>query len=734
MIKTLNKIFLYLAIILILIIFYLSFFGINTKKFNNKINDAVLNINPKINLDLKDVNILLNPLNFSIKIKTLEPEILFEDTKLKLKHLKTNISLKSLINKNFLIDDINISTKNILLKNLISLARSFENSTELFILEKIVKEGVLIGEMNLNFDSEGKLKDDYQINGNIKNGRIGFFNKYDVKNLNLYFTIEKNKYLLNEIKTSFNEISLFFPLIEIIEKKDLFFIKGEGSIKKNNLDTEALKLIFKGLDKDLNIKDINFSSNNNFSLKLNKKFKMKDLKIESKINLKKLDFNKSLKSIKSYLPNYNDKIRLESHKISINYQKNELNIKGKGQILIEGKKDNIEYKIDKKKDDYVFELDTNLKENIFLFSALDYSKDEGVNGKLELSGLYKKNKELKFKSISLFDENKNSFIIQGLNLNKEFRITKIEKLIFDFINNNKIKNNFLLMKKNKDYSIVGKSFDATKLINELLTDNNSKSTSVFSGLNSNININIDKTYLDNTIYVNYLTGSINFKENKIDKLNLDSSFPNKKKLTLTIKKNKNNEKVTTLFSDYPKPLVSQYKFIKGFEEGVLDFSSNEKNGISNSVLKIDNFKVKEVPVLAKLLTLASLQGIADLLTGEGIRFTDLEMKFSNEKELMKIDEMYAIGPAISILLDGYIENKKLVSLRGTLVPATTINRTISSIPIIGKILVGKKSGEGIFGVSFKIKGTPKKLKTTVNPIKTLTPRFITRTLEKIKKN
>jgi len=29
---------------------------------------------------------------------------------------------------------------------------------------------------------------------------------------------------------------------------------------------------------------------------------------------------------------------------------------------------------------------------------------------------------------------------------------------------------------------------------------------------------------------------------------------------------------------------------------------------------------------------------------------------------------------------------------------------------------------------------PKDLETTVNPIKTLTPRFITRTLEKIKKN
>ena len=73
-------------------------------------------------------------------------------------------------------------------------------------------------------------------------------------------------------------------------------------------------------------------------------------------------------------------------------------------------------------------------------------------------------------------------------------------------------------------------------------------------------------------------------------------------------------------------------------------------------------------------------------------------------------------------------------MRGTLVPASTINRTIGSIPILGDILVGKKTGEGVFGVSFKIKGLPKNLETTVNPIKTLTPRFITRTLEKIKKD
>jgi len=161
--------------------------------------------------------------------------------------------------------------------------------------------------------------------------------------------------------------------------------------------------------------------------------------------------------------------------------------------------------------------------------------------------------------------------------------------------------------------------------------------------------------------------------------------------------------------------------------------SIKENKISSSLLKIYDFRLKELPALTKLLTLASLKGIADILSGEGVGFDEFEMKFENKKKLMDIKEIYAIGPAISILMEGYVQEDDLISLRGTLVPATTINKFVGSIPILGDILVGKKTGEGVFGVSFKIKGPPKDLKTTVNPIKTLTPRFITRTLEKIKK-
>ena len=220
---------------------------------------------------------------------------------------------------------------------------------------------------------------------------------------------------------------------------------------------------------------------------------------------------------------------------------------------------------------------------------------------------------------------------------------------------------------------------------------------------------------------------------EIKNADLKGLFSDYKKLKFTINSN-DNEKITTLYVDNAEPIIKRYKFIKGFEEGSLDYYSSNKNGKSISTLKVYDFKLKELPVLTKILTLASLQGIADILSGEGIRFNEFEMNFNTKKNLMTIDEIYALGPAISILMDGYVQKNELVSLRGTLVPATTINKAIGSIPVLGKILVGTKTGEGVFGVSFKIKGPPKKLETSVNPIKTLTPRFITRTLEKIKKN
>ena len=732
MIKKIVKNLLIISLILIIAVLYLSIFGVKTEKFNNRIINNILKINKNINLNLNQVNYLLNPYDFTVNIKTKNPQILLEGRKLGIKDIQTNISLKSLIKDEFAIDNLQIKTKEIKLNDVIALVREFQNSPQLFVLNTILKDGFVIANVNLNFDENGKIKENYKIEGSVKKVKLNILNKFKLQNLNFKFNATKNIYSLKRIEMKLNDIKITSPLIRVKKKKNLFFVNGQFSNDKKNFEIEELNSIYFNLFNNVDIQKIEFSSKNNFSFNINKNLKIDNFKVESIVDLNQLIIKQKHLRLKPYFPSYIEEIKIEKHKIVINYYKNKINIKGRGNISLQDKLDNLSYLIIKDNNNLSFDLKLNLTKNPLLINFLDYEKKEGSSSLISVKGIFKKNNQLKFDLINLKEKN-NEISIKGLDFNKNYKIVSLENFKINYKNNRKILNKLILKKNNSNYLIEGESFDASEIINNIM-GSDEEGSSIFEDLNSKINVKIKKIYIDDVNYINDLNGNIDFNNNKINNLKLKSTFPNKKKIILTIKTNNNSETITKLLTAYPKPLIKRYDFIKGFEEGYLNFFSSKKEGVSNSVLIIDNFKVQEVPVFAKILSLASLQGIADLLTGEGIRFTDFEMNFSNQKGVTTIDEMYAIGPAVSILMDGYIENKKLVSLRGTLVPATTINRSIASIPLLGKILIGNKTGEGIFGVSFKIKGSPKNLKTTVNPIKTLTPRFITRTLEKIKKN
>ena len=733
MIKNIIKLFGLFTILLLFLGVYLSYFGIETERFNRLIKDQISEKNKNIDVKLNKVKILLNLKSFSFNIKTIKPKILYKNDEIKLQEVTTNFSLKRFLNKNLSIDDLNILTEEVNLKDVFKILKNYNPSVQLFILENMIKDGSAIADIFLNFDEEGKIKKDYKINVSIKNGSLRILSKKNIKGINFDIQIEDNDYLLSNLDLIFEELKFYSKLIKIKRLSKNFLINGDIRNDKNDVKPEFLNLFLKGNYNDL--ENFNVSSENKFSFKVNKKFKVTNLKLKSDIELDLMKFNFALPKLREFLPNFDNLIELKKHKINLGIDQNKLIINGKGDILIGKNNEYLEYNIKKKDNNYLIKSQIQIQNSPILIKSINYEKKENVNSEISFEGMANSEKKIFFNNIS-FNENKNYFQIKDLDLNKNFKINSFKEINFDFYNNNKIQNNIKLKKNKKNYELSGKIFDASLMINNLMNskNNNKGLSTIFSNFNSNIEIKIDKMFLDKVSFINNLSGDINFINNQINELKLASNFSNKKNITLSIKTNKNNERVTTLFSSHPKPLINRYKFIKGFEEGILDFQSIKKGDISKSVLNIDNFKVKEVPVLAKLLTLASLQGIADLLTGEGIRFTDFEMFFSNKGNLMTIDEIYAIGPAISIMMSGYVESEKLISLRGTLVPARTINRTIASIPFIGNILVGKKAGEGVFGVSFKIKGPPKDLKTSVNPIKTLTPRFITRTLEKIKKN
>ena len=730
MIKKIIKLFFILGGIFALAIIYMSFIGIETNKFNKLIKQELSKDNKKLDLESKTIKILLNISNLSINIKVINPVLIYNAKRIELNQIESNFSILSFINKNFAISNLLISTKDIYFEQLISIVKFYKNSPELFFLQKIIKDGKVVADINVNFDEKGKIKKDFSIIGFVSDVRLVLLNKEKINNLNFNFQLKNKEYLLENINTEFKEIKFLSRLIKIKNVDKKIYINGFLKNYQSNIKPELLLNIFDNNYK--NLENLNISSDNKFSFNIDKVFKVENVQIQSEIKLNNLDYRIDNSNLKKYIPNLKEKINLKNHLIKLSFKKNELNLSGKGNFLIDNEIDILEYNFVKKNNEFFFNSKITLEKNPLLIDILKYEKEKNVKSFIKIEGLYKKEKYIKFNKISL-EENKNQFLIEGLTLNEKLKINEIDAINIDFLNKDEIDNKISLKRNNKNYKIKGKTFDADILLNQMLQSDETQGLSkLLNNISSTIKINIDKTYLDKISYLNNINASIILKKNDIVDLDLISEFPDKKELKFTIKVNDNNEKITTLFSNYAKPLVTRYKFIKGFEEGVLDFYSIKRNNTSNSKLRIYNFKLNELPALTKILTLASLQGMADLLTGEGIRFNNFEMIFSNEGNLTTIEEIYAIGPAISILMDGYIESKKLVSLRGTLVPATTINKFIGSIPLLGDILVGKKTGEGVFGVSFKIKGSPKNLQTTVNPIKTLTPRFITRTLEKLK--
>jgi len=730
MIKNLIKFGIFLIILLLTLVFYLSYFGIDTKKFNSHISEKLTKTDPNLRIELKKVKLFLNVKNFSINISTFEPILHIQNNVINLKKISTNLSINSYLNDDFAIENINLSSSKINIRNLIKSLRIYKNNTQLFILEKAIKNGSVEINLEAKFDKNGKLKNDYLLKGKLKNANLKLLSKDKINNINFAFQITKDKYFFENIEFKFKELDLKSQKISITKKKKDFLVDGEFESSKQKVNPEILFLLLKNLSNEkLNIKELTFGSKNLISFKIDKNFNFSNLNINSNVNLEELTF----KPDKKYIYKFDQPIKIKNNTLNIKYNKKKWIISGEGKYSIGEKFENIKYFISNENNVFKFKNEIEFNNIPLKVKLLNYEKNNKQEATLNFEGEYKKNKFFKFNNIN-YIENENFLKATNISLNKKFKLIKLEKVNLNFININNKKNNLFLSKSNNNYKLISDNFDSSVLLDDLLKDNDDfKFSKIFQNLNTNIFINIKKAFIDEDTYINNLVGDIKFKKNKITNLSLNSQFFNDKELNFSFHTNNNGEKITTLYSGNASPLVKKYKFIKGFEGGNLDFYSIKKNNTSTSKLIINDFKLYKLPVLTKILTLASLQGIADLLTGEGIRFTDFEMNFKSKNKLITIDELYAIGPAISILMNGYIQSGKLVSLRGTLVPATTLNKMVGSIPVLGNILVGKKIGEGVFGVSFKIKGPPNNLKTTVNPIKTLTPRFITRTLEKIKK-
>ena len=733
------RLFLLVVIILVSITIFLSYFGIETNKFDGLIKNKANEANKYVKLGFQNTKIYLNPTELNLEVKLQNPKILFKEDEVILSRLDLFLPLKSFFTSDFLLKRAEISFVENDIKDLTKITNIFLPKIINKKLNKIFHKGKLEGEFIVPFEPNGEVGKDYGFSGKISDASINLTKEFSVKNL----TTEVNHTSAtkgDEFKITIKKGSIYDLELEdsIINLK-----RGENTTKiksilrtKGKLNFSQIKQISTVFALNVNnFKNINGTVDlkTNINFDVNEKYRIKNFSYLTEGDITHLEIETEEKGIiKKYLPEYDPKMIFKDNKIKFFNSNSNQSLKFNGSIKAKDYFNNFKiseiYNYNDKSFDISGTIDlTNSKVKV---SRLNYNKDYGKKSEITFDIKFILNKYININNLN-FLADKTKILLLNIKLNKNFEVNDFEKIEIKTYEN-EIKNNDFLIQKSKRVVISGEIFDAQPLLKTLYKKSDKKTFS--KNFTSEIKINFGKTLTGTDDDVSNIGMIASINKGSYDKLSLKGNFSENEIIEMSIYQIDKDKKKLQVISDRAKPFVKHFDFIKGFEGGKLEYESIISKKVSNSNLTITDFKVSKVPALAQLLTLASLQGIADTLSGEGISFDSFEMKTNSEANILNIEDALAMGPAVSILLEGYVDKGKIVSLRGTLVPATKLNSIIASIPLIGDILVGKKTGEGVVGVSFKMKGSPKDIKTTINPIKTLTPRFITRTLEKIKKS
>ena len=731
--KIILTFFSFLVFLLLGVTLFLSTKGYETDRFNTFLSQEINQTQPDLEINFNKIKIKFDIKKVNLFLSTKNPNINYKKINLPITELKIYINFFSIFSNEIEVEQVITKAKDIQIEDLKKLIVGIKPSNfKSFVLNN-VSEGTFNSNFYLDFKKKFQLES-YKIDGTLNKTNISFNKDIKLNNTSFNFIANDSLFIINSIIADFKEIKITNGNLKI-ENKENLIIEGSLNTKIPKITNTDIKSIISESKTNSSFFDnkilIKGNLLNQFNLEFSKNLELKNFNYNLTGSLKETDikFNKDLDI--AFFEQKLNQLNLKETNIKFELNKqNKNSVSLEGLFSLNGKDKYEKYKLKNSfsKNKSNFDINFDINEEIFI-KIINYKKDISKVGNIEANFEILKDK-IHIKNF-IYKEDKSSISLGNVKINKKNQLESFKNIKVRTYQDSKENNNLEIV-FGKKISVKGKSFDSSNLIKELSDDNK---TNTFNKINKEISISFEDiiTKLKAPLKNFNLIGKI--EKGKFVKLSSKSEFSANEFLDISLKKNpNNNKKILEIYSGQAKPLLSDFDFFKGLEGGQLLFTSIFDEKSSSSNLQIKNFKVLNAPAFAKLLALADLSGLAVLLSGEGLSFESLEIKFTDDDEVRKIGEIYAVGPSITILMDGYIENKTgLTSLRGTMVPAKEINKLISKIPVIGDILIGKEIGEGVFGVSFKIKGLPGKTKTTVNPLKTLTPRFITRALERKKK-
>lgn len=394
------------------------------------------------------------------------------------------------------------------------------------------------------------------------------------------------------------------------------------------------------------------------------------------------------------------------------------------------------------------DIDGNLQGANIDYSFLGFKKKSGVEGVVGSKILLENNKVVSIPSFSL---SKPNFSLKGkIDLDKAGKVRLIDITGIKGPNTD-ARARIELAASDKDnvkIAVSGKSYNLADFFNkdedEVKADKERRRQLRLSdALNSNkkdekddwedvsntdINIAVDNLWTNKDIAIRHFAGTAQLRKGiGVEEMHLIGNFASSRK----------NGRMSNLKLDYvPRPKKEYLLTIESNDAGsTLKFlrlydnmrggrlSINAKRNADKTFVghaKIRDFNVYNTPVFAKLLTVASLTGMVNLLTGEGIAFSHFDAPFEYAGKVLSVKEGRAFGNVVGISGSGtYSMKYQDLDIKGMIAPAYGLNTFIGSIPLVGGLLSGKDGT--VFAATYTIRGDSDDPDIGFNPLSALSP-------------
>ena len=608
-----------LFLVLIFFIVILTTFGSETDKFNNLISEKASKSN-NIELKLDTVKFKLDYKELSLFLGTENPKIIYRNILLPAQNIKVYVDFLSLLKSDFKVKKINLNLKELDIVQLNKLSAIIKPSNFKSLINNKIKKGKLKSEIEIFLTEEGSLEN-FIARGSVKGLETELISNLKLTKVNLGFFADKNDILIKNIFGLLGDIKISDGDIKLnLEKGIKLNSNFETKFDLNENLFKKYSKIFKKFNYSDNIKKIKADLNNNISIELDNTYKIKNYNYnisgkleEGEFQFKKIEKNDLIKE--PFKEIYFSDLQIQS-----NFNPKKINLKAEGKYSFNKKEYfKVNFQNNHINEQTNFSLDFDYG-NIFKLDLINYEKPKNSIANVTIS-LDKNDRETNIKKL-IYKEGKNSIKINNLILKKN-KYSSLQSLYVKTLNND------FSIENKKKIIIKGSKFDATNLTKFFVNQENENK---FKKINSKIEIDFKdiKVPLSENLKNFKLIGEI--EKGQFIRISSKGDFGDNNFLDISMKKIKILlKKYLEIYSDLTRPLLTEYSFFNGLSGGKLLFTSIIDEEISNSKLKIENFKVINAPGVIKLLSLADLGGLADLVEGEGLSFDILEIDMEKIK-------------------------------------------------------------------------------------------------------